>query len=138
MGIFWQDLQYGARMLRKSPAFTLVAIVTLALGIGANSAIFSLVNAVVLRPMPFPNPRQLVIVWETDANRKIIRGTAPPADFLDWRSQNQVFQGMAAYELWLSTMTGGSQPEQLWGAHVSPSFFFHARRQDVRRRRFSS
>lgn len=123
MGIFWQDLQYGARMLRKSPAFTLVAIVTLALGIGANSAIFSLVNAVVLRPMPFPNPRQLVIVWETDANRKIIRGTAPPADFLDWRSQNQVFQGMAAYELWLSTMTGGSQPEQLWGAHVSPSFF---------------
>ena len=110
-------------MLRKNPAFMLVAVVTLALGIGANSALFSLVNAVVLRPMPFPNPQQLVVVWETDANRKITRGTTPPADFLDWRSQNQAFQGIAAYELWLSTVTGGSEPEQLWGAHVSPSFF---------------
>src|SRR6185437_159392 len=88
-----------------------------------NGALFSLVNAVVLRPLPFPKPQQLVVVWETDANRKITRGTAPPADFLDWRSQNKVFQGMAAYELWLSTITGGSEPEQLWGAHVSPSFF---------------
>ncbi|HEU5410585.1 MAG TPA: ABC transporter permease [Candidatus Acidoferrales bacterium] len=123
MGKFWQDLQYGARMLWKSPAFTLIAMITLALGIGANSALFSLVNAVVLRPMPFPKSQQLVIVWETDANRKITRGTAPPADFLDWRSQNQVFQGMAAYELWMSTITGGSEPEQLWGAHVSPSMF---------------
>ena len=110
-------------MLRKSPAFALIAILTLGLGIGVNSAIFSLVNAVVLRPLPFPNPQQLVIVWETDANRKITRGTAPPADFLDWRSQNHAFQSMGAYELWLSTVTGGAEPEQLWGAHVSPSFF---------------
>lgn len=123
MATFWQDLQYGARMLRKSPAFTLIALITLALGIGANSSLFSLVNAVVLRPLPFPKPQQLVVVWATDSNRKIMRGTVPPADFLDWRSQNQVFQGMAAYELWLSTITGGSEPEQLWGAHVSPSFF---------------
>ena len=123
MGTFWQDLQYGARMLRKSPAFALIAVITLALGIGANSALFSLVNAVVLRPLPFPKAQQLVVVWATDSNRKIMRGTAPPADFLDWRSQNKVFQGMAAYELWLSTITGGSEPEQLWGAHVSPSFF---------------
>lgn len=123
MGTLWQDLRYGARMLRKSPAFTAVAILTLALGIGANSAIFSIVDAVVLRPLPFPHPHQLVMVWETDANRKITRGTAPPADFLDWRAQNQVFQSMAAYQVWFFTLTGAGEPEQLWGVHVSPDFF---------------
>ncbi|HLW80788.1 MAG TPA: ABC transporter permease [Candidatus Acidoferrales bacterium] len=123
MGKLWQDLQYGGRMLRKSPGFTLVAILTLALGIGANTAIFSIVNAVVLRPLPFPNPQQLVLVWETDANRKIMHGTAPPADFLDWRSQNQVFQSIAAYQVWFFTLTGAGEAEQLWGAHVSPDFF---------------
>ncbi|MGH9865807.1 MAG: hypothetical protein ACRD4H_10380, partial [Candidatus Acidiferrales bacterium] len=75
MGTFWQDLQYGGRLLLKSPAFTLVAVLTLALGIGANTAIFSVVDAVVFRPLPFPHQKQLVIVWETDANRKLLRGT---------------------------------------------------------------
>ena len=118
----WQDLLYGARMLRKSPAFTLVAILTLALGIGANTAIFSIVYAVVLRPLPYLNPQQLVMVWETDTNRKLDRGTAPPADFLDWRSQNQVFQHMAAYQPWFFNLTGTGLPEQVWGVHVSPGF----------------
>jgi putative ABC transport system permease protein len=119
----WQDLLYGGRLLRKSPAFTLVAVLTLGLGIGANAAIFSIVNAVILRPLPYPNPQQLVMVWETDSNRKIVRGTAPPADFLDWRSQNQSFQSIAAYHLWFFTLSGAGDPEQLWGAHVSPVFF---------------
>jgi putative ABC transport system permease protein len=123
MAQLWQDLLYGGRMLRKSPAFTLVAVLTLALGIGANAAIFSVVNAVVLRPLPYKNPKQLVIVWETDPNRRITRGTTPPADFLDWRSQNQSFQSIAAYQSWLFTLTGAGEPEQLWGAHVSPAFF---------------
>jgi putative ABC transport system permease protein len=123
MGKLWQDLLYGGRMLRKSPVFTLVAVLTLGLGIGANAAIFSIVNAVVLRPLPYPNPQQLVMVFETDRNRNITRGTAPPADFLDLRSQTKSLQGIAGYQLWFFALTGAGDPEQLWGAHVSPSFF---------------
>lgn len=119
----WQDLVYGGRALRKSPAFTLVAVLTLALGIGANTAIFGIVNAVLLHPLPYPHPQQLVIAWETDTNRKITRGTAPPADFLDWRSESHAFQGMAAYQSWLFNLSGAGDPEQLWGVHVSPGFF---------------
>src|SRR5690348_4041962 len=119
----WQDLRYGARLLRKSPGFTFVAIATLALGIGANTVIFSVVNAVILRPLPFPNPQQLVIVWESDNNRKIPRGTAPPADFLDWRSQNHVFQYMSAMQISSFNLTGTGVPQQLQGIRVSPDFF---------------
>ncbi|MGH9864230.1 MAG: ABC transporter permease, partial [Candidatus Acidiferrales bacterium] len=103
--------------------FTLVAVLTLALGIGANTAIFSVVDAVVFRPLPFPNQKQLVIVWETDANRRLTRGTAPPADFFDWRAQNQVFQHISAFQSWFYNLTGAGEPEQLWGAHVSADFF---------------
>lgn len=123
MTSFWQDLRYGARMLRKSPGFTFVAVLTLALGIGANTVIFSVVNAVILRPLPFPNPQQLVLVWESDNNRKIARGSAPPADFLDWRSQNHVFQSMAAMQILSFDLTGSGEPQQLWGIRVSPNFF---------------
>jgi putative ABC transport system permease protein len=123
MGTFWQDLRYGARMLRKSPGFTFVAVLTLALGIGANTVIFSVVNAVILRPLPYPNPQQLVIVWETDNVRKIPRGTAPPADFLDWRSQNRVFQSMSGVQLSSMNLTGSGAPQQLLGVRVSPNFF---------------
>ena len=123
MGTFWQDLQYGARTLRKNPGFAIIAIVTLALGIGANTAIFSIIDAVLLRPLPFPNSQQIVIVWETDSNRKILRGTAPPADFLDWRAQNQVFQHISAFQTWFYNLTGSGNAEQLWGAKVSADFF---------------
>jgi len=123
MGTFWQDLHYGGRMLRKSPAFTIVAVLTLALGIGANTAIFSVVNTILFQPLPFPHSQQLVMVWETDENRKITHGTAPPADFLDWRAQNQVFQHISAFQLWFHNLTGAGEPEQLWGAKVSADFF---------------
>ncbi|MGB6484713.1 MAG: ABC transporter permease [Candidatus Acidiferrales bacterium] len=119
----WQDLLYGGRLLRKSPAFTLVAVLTLGLGIGANTAIFGIVDAVILQPLPYSNPQQLVIAWETDSNRKITQGTAPPADFLDWRSQGQAFQGMAAVQVFFPNLTGAGDPEQLWGVHISPGFF---------------
>ncbi|MHB8486951.1 MAG: ABC transporter permease [Candidatus Acidiferrales bacterium] len=123
MGTFWQDLQYGGRLLLKSPSFTLVAIATLALGIGANTAIFGIVNAVVLRPLPYPNPQQLVNVWETDSNRKIKHGSAPPGDFFDWRVQNQVFQGISAFQFDVFNLTGAGEPEQVWGGRVSANFF---------------
>lgn len=119
----WQDLLYGIRTLRKSPAFTLFAVLTLALGIGANTAIFAIVEAVILRPLPYPHSQQLVIIWETDLNRKITRGTTPPADFLDFRSQSRAFQSMAAYQQWFFNLSGDNEPEQLLGVHVSPGFF---------------
>ena len=86
-----QDLRYGARMLLKKPGFTLVAVVTLALGIGANTAIFSFVNAVVLRPLPYRAPGELVNVWESEPGRGIPQSTVSYADFLDWREQAKGF-----------------------------------------------
>ncbi|MGH9732352.1 MAG: ABC transporter permease [Candidatus Acidiferrales bacterium] len=123
MGTLWDDLQYGGRLLLKSPVFTLIAVATLALGIGANTAIFGIVNAVVLRPLPYPNQQQLVNVWETDSNRKIKHGSVPPGDFFDWRAQNQVFQGISAFQFDVFNLTGAGEPEQVWGGRVSADFF---------------
>jgi putative ABC transport system permease protein len=93
--ILWQDLRYGARMLLKRKAFTVVATLTLALGIGANTAVFSVISAVLVRPLPFAEADQLVTIWETQPDVRGPVGTYP--DFLDWRAQAQSFQGMAAF-----------------------------------------
>src|SRR5256886_5353001 len=85
-----QDLRYGLRTLLKNPGFTIVAVTALALGIGANSAIFSVVNAVLLRPLPFKNPEQLVMVWENATHAGFPKNTPSPANFLDWQRQNTV------------------------------------------------
>jgi len=118
-----QDLRYGLRTLAKNPAFTSIAIVALALGIGANSAIFSVVNAVLLRPLPFKNPEQLVMLWENATHLGFPKNTPSPANFLDWQSQASAFTGMAAMVERSFNLTGVGEPERLDGRRVSANLF---------------
>ena len=119
----FQDLRFGARMLLKNPGFTLVAILTLALGIGANTAIFSVVNAVLLRPLPYSEPERLVQVWVTNPRANRWGDWVSYPDFRDWREQNTVFDEIGACRQWSFNLTGGDSPEALAGAYVSASLF---------------
>jgi putative ABC transport system permease protein len=121
MGTFWQDLRYGVRMLLKQRGFTVVAILTLALGIGANSAIFSVVNAVLLRPLPYKEPDRLVKLWETFLPSGY--GTVSVANLKDWREQNDVFTGLSAYQVGNFNLQGEEHPERVPGAGVTGNFF---------------
>src|ERR1700677_324607 len=118
-----QDIRYGIRMLAKNPGFTAIAVLTLALGIGANTAIFSVVNAELLRPLPFREPSQLVRVASANARVHTVSGSVSYPDFADWRSQNHVFQNMAAYVDSSFALTGIEQPAHLAAATVSASMF---------------
>ncbi|HYL96795.1 MAG TPA: ABC transporter permease, partial [Terriglobales bacterium] len=118
-----QDIRYGLRMLRKSPGFTAVAVITLALGIGANTAMFSVVDAVLLKPLNFPHSEQLVSVNEVDSRRPGKPDTFSYPDFFDYRAQNQTFAGMATYRDASFTLTGVGQPQHLDGEVVSSDFF---------------
>jgi len=117
-----QDLRYGARLLRRSPGFTLVAVLTLALGIGANTAIFSVVNAVLLRPLPFPEPGRLVRIWESSPTGND-RNVVDPFNFLTWRERTRSFEQIACIHNWTSNITGGGEPLAVQGLRVSPEFF---------------
>jgi putative ABC transport system permease protein len=119
MNNLWQDLRYGWRMLLKRPGFTLVAVITLALGIGANTTIFSFVNGILLRSLPYPQPERLVILDETALKRGVTSMGVSYPNFLDWREQNRVFEDVAAYDTSSLALTGGGEPEQLQGAVVS-------------------
>jgi len=119
---FEQDLRYGARLLSRSPAFSIVAVLTLALGIGANTAIFSVVNAVLLRPLPFPEPNRLVRIFESSSKGNQ-RNVVNPLNFLNWRERTRSFQQMAAMHGWTSNITGGGEPLAVDGMRVSPEFF---------------
>ncbi|HEV2668302.1 MAG TPA: ABC transporter permease, partial [Blastocatellia bacterium] len=121
MQTLWQDLRYGLRMLAKKPSFTAVAVFTLALGIGANSTIFSVVNAVLLRPMPLEDPDRLIKIWETFLPSG--QGTASIPNLKDWREHNTVFNGIAAYQSSSFNLRGQDSPERLQGSAVSPNFF---------------
>jgi len=121
MSALWQDVRYGMRMLAKNPGFTAVAVLTLALGIGANTAIFSVVNAVLLRPLPYKDPDRLVMVFETEP--QLSRAPVTPPDYFDWTEQNQVFESMAAGTQGLGSLTGVGEPEHLEFGPVSANVF---------------
>ncbi|HEV2491399.1 MAG TPA: ABC transporter permease [Candidatus Acidoferrales bacterium] len=121
----WQDVRYAARMLRKSPGFTAVAVLTLALGIGANTAIFSMIDAVFLEKLPYPRAGQIVMVWEDVhlPHYQNSENTPAPGNFADWRKQNTVFSGMAAmgYRSW--NLTGAGEPVRIEGDAFSADVF---------------
>ena len=111
------DIRYGVRSLIKRPGFVAVAIITLALGIGANTAIFSVINAVVLRPLPYDDPDRLVMVWETIAGND--RRSVAPGNYVDWRDQNKTFDGLSAVFNGNFNLTGDGEPERINGATVT-------------------
>ncbi|HXZ20066.1 MAG TPA: ABC transporter permease [Candidatus Acidoferrales bacterium] len=120
---FWRDVKYGLRGLMRNPAFSAVALVTLGLGIGANAAIFSVVNTVLLRPLPFRDSQRIVMARKVDLRRNILNGTASPAEYLDWRTRNHSFEQLAGFNHNYYNLAGAAEPEQVWGARVTPNFF---------------
>jgi putative ABC transport system permease protein len=121
MTTVWQDIRYALRMLTKNPGVSAIALLTLALGIGANTAIFSVVSAVLLQPLPYQNPERLVSLWENVPEHG--RWRVAPANFFDWKKQNTVFTDVVAYGSATLTLTGDGDPEQLSGTAVTPGYF---------------
>src|SRR5207237_8369395 len=122
-----QDLRYAFRQIQKAPAFAAVAVVTLALGIGANTAIFSVVNSVLLRALPFKDADRLVRIWHTPPRSSfpgMNQFAVSPANYLDWQDQNHVFDSMAIYGYRGFTLTTGGKAEQVAASAVSAKFFF--------------
>ena len=119
----WKDLRYGARMLRREPGFTFVAVVTMALGIGANAAIFSVVNTVLLRPLPYEAADRLVWVWDINPAIGLHRSPSSGPNFDDWRRQTTSFEYLAAFTGWSFNLTEVGEPERLQGAMASPHLF---------------
>ena len=117
-----RDLKFSARALLKRPALTIIAIVTLAIGIGANSAIFSFVNALLLKPLPFPDPERVVALWDKVPSRGVERNEVTVANYLDWRAQNKTFEQLGLYRWWSTNLTGSDSPERVQGFQVTPNF----------------
>src|SRR5712692_778369 len=116
-----RDLRYGFRMLRRHPGFTVVAVLTLALGIGANTAIFSVLNAVLLHSFPYKDPDKLVLLAEKRREMNLLAFSFP--DFVDWRSQNHVLESAGAVRRWNPNLTGDGEPERLQAAMVTAEIF---------------
>src|SRR4051812_18054162 len=116
MGTLWQDISFGLRMMAKKPGFTFIGVLALALGIGANTAIFSVVNAVLLRPLPYQHSERLVWIWETNPGADIKQETASMPNFNDWRTQSQSFEEMAAFAGSALTLTSEHEPERIPGS----------------------
>src|SRR5258708_24437888 len=132
-----QDLRFAARMLRKNPGFTAVAVLVMALGIGANTAMFSVVNAVLLKPLAFNDPDRVVTLstlWKKSGHH----GQASAPDYRDWRDQSSAFEGMAYYENYDSAVTAGSAAEYTHIAMVSPNLFHVFRVQPAAGRELSA
>jgi putative ABC transport system permease protein len=116
-------VRHALRQFKNSPAFFLIAVAALALGIGANTAIFTAVEALLLRPLPYGEPNRLVMVWEDASFLGFAHNTPAPANFKDWRTENQVFTDMAAFRYRTASLTGDQAPEQITGGAVTPNFF---------------
>jgi predicted permease len=132
------DLRYAIRTLRKSPTFTATAAATLALAIGANTAMFSVLNAVLLRPLPFRSPDQLAMLWTEDPTANLREGRSALWDVEQWRSQSQTFADLASFDTVSTTLTGAEGTEQIVGASISPNLLSLLGVQPVRGRNFSS
>src|ERR1700723_3912021 len=119
MNTLLQDIRHSLRLLTKNPGFAMVAVITLVLGIGANTAIFSVIYAVLLAPMPYPNPDQLVMVWSKiqGGNNSVSAG-----DYLDWKRQNKTFQDINAWSGASFNFATPAQPEQINGSSTTPGF----------------
>src|SRR5579864_7688886 len=123
MNSFIKDLRYGFRMLSRNRGSTLVAVLALALGIGANSTIFSVVNGVLLRPLRYKDPAHLVVIWETKLSKSIFQESVSPPDYRDWIQQQRAFDQIAALRAQPAVLTGGQLPERVETAFVSSSVF---------------
>src|SRR5215475_13018675 len=119
----WQDLSYGVRMLFKNPRFTAVAVLSLAIGIGANSAIFSVTNALLFRPLSYQDADRLVILWQRSPGLNVAQDWFSPGQYLDLKAENQVFEQVAVTIGASFNLTGQGGPEHVDGARVSSSLF---------------
>src|SRR5258708_4205001 len=131
----FQDIRFALRLLRKSPAFTAIAVITIALGIGANTAIFSVVNAVLLKPLPYPNPDRVLLVFE---NWRDQAGNVSAGNFADWKAQASVFDRMSAAQISTFNLEANHSPERIAGERVSADFFETFRIQPVQGRFFTA
>ena len=123
MEILIQDIRYGFRGLLKRPAFTVIVVFTLALGIGANTAIFSVVNAVLLRPLPYPEPDRLVMIWGNFRSLNMMRLGASASEFVDFESQSTVFTELSAFQQAPFNLTGNEGPQRISGLRASGELF---------------
>ena len=137
MDAFLKDIRYGIRGLLKRPGFTLIAVITLALGIGANSAIFSAINALLLKPLPFPDLDRVVAIWDKVPARGVVHNEVAMANYLDWRAQNQSFEQLALYRWWSTNLTGVEPPERIQGFLVTANFLDAVGMKPIMGRNFS-
>src|ERR1700677_39484 len=123
MRILLQDLRFAFRMLAKRPGFTTVAVLALALGIGANTAVFSVIRGVVLRPLPYADPSKLVVIWESNLKANALREPSSPPNLKDWNEQNRCFSAMAGYSLGSAPLADSGDPEMLDIGFVIGGYF---------------
>src|SRR6185295_17683342 len=122
MESLFSDFRYAIRNLIKRPGFTAIAVITLALGIGANSAIFSTVQALLINPLPFPEQDRVVAIWDKNPSRGVEHNEVAMANYLDWRAQNQSFSHLALERWWSTNLTAGDTPERVQGFLVTANF----------------